>query len=251
VPSKQLILVMPVYNEEECIVGVVGDWLATFERLGIDAAAMVLDDGSRDASWERLQVYADDPRVILETSPNSGHGPTILRGYRRALAMGDWVFQCDSDDEMSSEHFGEVWKLRENNDAVFGYRHGRAQDPVRCLVTWVSRGTVRVLFGDRVRDVNTPYRLMRTDSLGRILASVPDDTFAPNIMIAGGYSLGSWRVAEVAVPHRPRQTGSASLFRWGLLRAAVRSFGQTLRFRAKLDRRALSGGAARDGAPAP
>jgi glycosyltransferase involved in cell wall biosynthesis len=189
--------------------------------------------------------------VILETAPNSGHGPTILRGYRRALELGEWVFQCDSDDEMPAEHFAELWRRREDHDAVFGYRLGRAQDPVRRLVTWVSRGTVRALFGSRVRDVNTPYRLMRADSLGRILASVPDDTFAPNIMIAGGYSLGPWRVAEVPVPHRPRQTGSASLFRWGLLRAAVRSFGQTLRFRAGLDRRSLAADARQDGTKAP
>ena len=238
--QKQLALVLPVYNEAACIVAVVNDWVAACEHLGIDFTAIVIDDGSRDGTWEQLQTFAADPRVMLVTKPNEGHGPTILRGYREALAIGEWVFQCDSDDEMSPDHFGELWRLRENHDAVFGYRLGRTQEPARRVVTWGSRATTRMLFGSRVRDMNTPYRLMSATSLRGILNLVSGDSFAPNILIAGGYSLGPWRVAEVAVPSRPRRTGSASLLRWGLFRAALRSFWQTLRFRADIQSRLLT-----------
>lgn len=234
---KQLALVLPVYNEEECIARVMGEWRASFERLQIDFVAIVLNDGSRDKTWDNMQAFADDPRFELINQANRGHGPTISRGYRRAVTLAEWVFQCDSDDEMPATSFHELWGRREANDAVFGYRAGRAQDAVRKLVTRVSRLTVRTLFGSKIRDVNSPYRLMNAGMLEQILRKVPEATFAPNVLIAGGISLGPWRVAEIEVPHRHRRTGSVSLFRWGLMKAAMLSFGQTLRYRAGFDAR--------------
>jgi len=231
VSPKQLAMVLPVYNEEACVVAVLDGWLKTFHGLGLDTVAIVLNDGSRDGTWQALQAFAADPRVVLIDKPNEGHGPTILRGYREAVTIGEWVFQCDSDDEMPPDRFPALWQARAGCDAVFGYRIGRAQDPARRALTWASRGTVRLLFGGRVRDVNTPYRLMRADSLREILNAVPADTFAPNVLIAGAYARGPWRTAEVAVPHRPRRTGSGSLVRWRLVKAAARSFVQAVRFR--------------------
>ena len=229
--SRSLALVMPVYNEEECIVHVLNSWLATFDRLGIDYQAIVLDDGSRDGTSARLAVFEGNSRVECITKPNEGHGPTILRGYHKAVDCAEWVFQCDSDDEMSPDHFELLWHQRDDYDALFGYRLGRAQDPLRKLVTLVSRAVVQALFGSQVRDVNTPYRLIRSGVLQGILARIPADTFAPNVLIAGAISLGGLRVAECAVPHEPRRTGQVSLVRLGVLKAATRSFLQTIRFR--------------------
>ena len=140
-------MVLPVYNEADCIAAVLRAWIATFEGLGIDFGAIVLNDGSRDATWQQLQAFADDPRLELVDKPNGGHGPTILRGYREAVGAAEWAFQCDSDDEMPPDSFGELWQRREGHDAVFGYRSGRAQDFLRRVVTWASRGTVRRVRG--------------------------------------------------------------------------------------------------------
>ena len=57
--------------------------------------------------------------------PNCGHGPTILEGHRRAVELADWVFQCDSDDEMTAEHFAALWMQRRQYDLLLGYRAGR------------------------------------------------------------------------------------------------------------------------------
>jgi len=229
--SCELALVLPVYNEEECIEQVIRQWADCFEGLGIDFRIIAINDGSRDASWDRMQAYLGRADIELVNKPNEGHGPSILRGYQSAVEVAEWVFQCDSDDEMSADSFPELWQLRNDNDAIFGYRAGREQDAVRKMVTSVSRATVRMFFGSKIRDVNTPYRLMRANMLKQILPDIPADTFAPNVLISGAISRGAWKVAEVAVPHEHRRTGSVSLFRWGLIKASARSFGQTLRFR--------------------
>src|SRR4030042_3409097 len=181
----ELALVMPVDNEQDCIVEVIRSWRDMIFSLGIDFRIIVLNDWSGEWAGERLRSFNGEPRIEIVEKTNSGHGPTILMGYIRAVTLADWVFQCDSDDEMSAVHFPSLWNSRDRYDAVFGYREGRIQGVGRRMISVVSRITVRILFGSGVYDVNTPYRLMRSEILESILERIPGNTFAPNVIISG------------------------------------------------------------------
>lgn len=224
-----LILVMPVYNEEECIAGVVRQWRDMLERTVPNFKMIVLDDGSKDGTARALDVYEPDPKVEITHKQNAGHGPTILMGYRRAVEEGAWVFQVDSDGEMPAESFPELWRARDQYDFIFGVRAGREQSLGRKIISAVSRLSVRLLFGGGVRDVNTPYRLMRAEALKTILPAIPADAFAPNVMISGLSARRGCRIFNKDVPHRGRRTGSVSIVKFKLWRSAVRAFIQTLR----------------------
>jgi glycosyltransferase involved in cell wall biosynthesis len=226
-----LAIVVPVYNEADCIATVVRDWRATLEGIGSRFVMIVVDDGSTDATASVLQSLSDEPRIRVVRQANQGHGPTILHGYRLAVAQAPWVFQCDSDDEMSPESFPKLWALRDPFDAVFGYRVQRRQSAARWFISVCSRITVRCLFGRGLRDVNTPYRLLRTTALRPILENIAPDTFAPNVIITGLLALGGARICQIAVPHQHRRTGRVSLLRWRLWRSAWRSFVETVRCR--------------------
>jgi glycosyltransferase involved in cell wall biosynthesis len=228
-------MVLPVHDQEARVAATVREWLAMFQRLGVDATIVVIDDGSHDDTWDRLQEFADHPRVRLIRKRHTGHGPTVLRGYRDVAAWADWVFQAETDAERSADIFPDIWEARDGADAVFGERLDRNQDVAYRLLTWASRATVRVLFGARVHDVNMPYRLMRGDSLRGILPHIPDNAVTPNLLIAGAYSLGPWALVEVEVPRQARTGRAVSRLSPSLLAAAVRSFAQTLRFGATLD----------------
>src|SRR5262245_30899365 len=205
-PQPDLSVVMPVHNEELSIRPVLEEWTSMLDNLGISYELRVYDDGSRDRTGAIIEELARErPSVVALRHENRGHGPTILRGYREA--RGEWVFQTDSDDEMSPESFPSVWSRREDADLVLGYRAGRRSPPSRRLVTGVSRLSVRVLFGAPLRDVNTPYRLYRRTALARLLGGVPMDAFAPNVILAGLAVRQRLRVIEVPVPHRARRTG--------------------------------------------
>jgi dolichol-phosphate mannosyltransferase len=223
----ELSIVMPVYNEAAVIAEVVASWLHELERLGIDCEFLVYDDGSRDETGGILERLAEQqPRLVVTSKANSGHGPTILRGYREA--RGEWVFQVDSDDEMGAEHFAGLWGQREDYDLLVGRRHHRDSPLARRLITTLSQATVWALFGRAVADVNTPYRLMRRSCLAALLSAIPADTFAPNVIISGLAARQGLRVLEVWVPHRGRRTGTVSIVKWRLWKSAVRAFGQTL-----------------------
>jgi glycosyltransferase involved in cell wall biosynthesis len=222
-----LAVVMPVYNEESCIAGVLGDWKATLSTLPIRFRIIVLNDGSRDNTAAALRPFESDPHFQVIHKPNSGHGPTILRGYREAVREADWVFQCDSDDEMPAKEFVRFWAVRDSYDALFAVRHHRQQPWDRWLITRFSSLLTGLLFGFGVADANAPYRLFRREALERFLPLLPDNTFAPNLVLSGASVRMGLRVSNLPVPHANRKTGKPSLTNIKLWKSALLAFRQT------------------------
>ena len=52
--KKELCVVIPVYNEEECCLDVVLDWINFLTNLDINFDIMVINDGSKDNSLKVL-----------------------------------------------------------------------------------------------------------------------------------------------------------------------------------------------------
>lgn len=221
-----LSVIMPVYNEERGIVGVVSAWMAELDGLGIEYEFLVYDDGSRDRTCKVLQdLAADRQRLKVKSHSNRGHGPTILTGYREA--RGEWIFQTDSDGEIASDWFKVLWNHRLESDFLVGYRQHRRSAFARKIVTAGSRLLVSILFGRGVRDVNSPYRLMRRSCLAKMLQWLPETTFAPNVILSGLARRMRLRIYEVPVPHCGQRTVTVSLHAWKLWKTAARCFIET------------------------
>ncbi len=227
-----LTVVMPVYNEAEAVGGVLEKWKMMLDSLSIRYRICAYNDGSKDNTSGVIAETAKrlGGRILPINKPNSGHGPTILQGYRAASEDSVWIFQIDSDDEMGPESFPELWGLRNQYDFLIGQRDGRKQPLARKIVSFVSRLCVRVFYGRGVWDVNTPYRLMRTEKFAEFYKQIPDDTFAPNVIVSGLAAKHKFRMLEVRVPQHDRTTGEVSIKKWKLLKAAAKSFWQTILF---------------------
>lgn len=230
--SERLCVVMPVYNEEAAIGGVLKKWTAALDALKIDYVIRPYNDGSKDCSLAVMREAASQlSHIEVMDKPNGGHGNTILTGYRQAAEDGfDWVFQIDSDDEMGPENFPELWAARNDHDFLVGIRDGRKQQLPRKVISFVSRLSVRMFYGKSVWDVNTPYRLMRVESFRKFFASVSLTTFAPNVILSGLAARHKLRCFEIRVPQHDRTTGEVSIKKWKLFKAAVKSFVQTIAF---------------------
>lgn len=229
---RDLAVVIPVYNEEVCIAQVLSKWVTALNGLGIDYQIHAYNDGSKDKSLDVMR--AEEPRfggrVVVHDKKNGGHGNTILTGYRENAPEAEWLFQIDSDDEMGPESFPSLWAQREEYDFLLGRRDGRKQPLPRKVMSFVSRLTVHLFYGKGLWDVNAPYRLMRTSAFADIYQMIPLDTFAPNVIITGMAAKRRLRCFEMPVPQRDRQTGEVSIKKWKLLKAAMKSFRQTIAF---------------------
>jgi glycosyltransferase involved in cell wall biosynthesis len=67
---------------------------------------VVVDDGSTDDSWARLQAWAGHPAVRLVQQPNRGQ--TAAYAAALAAASGDWVCLLDADDRAGPDRLARV-----------------------------------------------------------------------------------------------------------------------------------------------
>ena len=218
-----VVVVMPAYDEEDCIEGVVGAWLEVMSSVG--GRLLVIDDGSTDRTGALLDGLADrDARIRVVHQPNAGHGPTVLRGYREALRESPrYVFQTDSDDQFPAEEFWKLWRERERAAFVHGVRRDRSDAAGRRLISRVLARLIVWLFGYRIQDANVPFRLMSADALEGLLPSIPGDVFAPNIFLSIAAHEAGYGLLELPIEHRARRTGEVHIVRAGLAKACLRS----------------------------
>lgn len=233
--NLELTVVLPVYNEEEIVATVIEAIVGELTALGCRFVLRVYNDGSSDNTLAVVTNCASHHHEVeIIDKPNTGHGPTILRGYREADTP--WLFQIDSDNEMDIRHFGTLWENRDRFDFLSGRRKDRHSPLSRKIVSFVSRLTVHILYGGGLYDVNTPFRLFRREMLIEDIRSIPADTFAPNVIIAGLANRKKLRLFETDVPHTPRNTGTVSIKKLKLLKSSIRAWWQTVAFRFIINR---------------
>ena len=232
---KELALVMPVYNEEEILENVINDWTNVFEGLDIDFEILAYNDGSKDKSLEILRKNAENnSRLIVRDKKNSGHGPTILQGYRDCAENYEWIFQTDSDNELGSEGFVELWKNRCDYDFLIGKRFYKNRDASRKIISNVAKIITRILCGKGVSDVNCPYRLMKTSVFKDLFLKIESDTFSPNIIVSGFVNRNNIKFFEIPVEWKNRSTGTVSIQKMKLFKSAAKAFFQTIKFFIKM-----------------
>jgi len=227
---KELALVIPVYNEEAIIQTVVEDWASTLRALNIDFELRLYNDGSKDNTLEKLNEIKDSyPELIIVHKENSGHGATILQGYKESAAT--YIFQVDSDNEMKAKYFEELWNERENYDFIIGRRAFNFDVPVpRRIVSFFAKKSIHLFYGRGIKDVNAPYRLMKRAAFNNIYNSIPEDTFAPNVIISGMAIRNKIKLRDYYIPTEFRATVTVSIQRMKLLKVALKSFKETILF---------------------
>lgn len=211
----ELLVVIPVFNEERSVGAVLDEWAAELDRSGIDYGIILLDDGSTDAT---PQVLNDWKRGHPSTSTeilrhaNRGHGRTCLEGYRIACDRKvPWVFQIDSDGQCDPAFFASVWGAREGHDVVYGHRAKRKDGLKRVLASVLVKAVVRMAAGVECVDANVPYRLMRSDKLRPLVDSIPPDFDLANIALAVQIKRAGWREKSVSIVFRSRRGGEPSI----------------------------------------
>ncbi len=230
--SLDLVVVMPVYNEQGAIGNVLASWHRVLDGLGIRYEIHVYNDGSTDATGQTLEALQPGyPRLVVHWKPNSGHGSTIRQGYVENVDRAGWLFQVDSDDEMGPDWFYKLWSIRADHDFIVGRRFERRSSLARKVVSAAARLTVNVFYGPPIYDVNCPYRLMRSATFRECFLSVPPETFAPNVLIAGYCAFHEIKCVEMHIPHRSRYSGVVSIRKWKLVKESIRSWFQSIRYR--------------------
>lgn len=114
IKGKKISVVVPVYNEEKTVAGVL---LALKKGRKIDEIICV-NDGSTDNSWEKVKECQDKKIRVINFVKNLGKGAAMARGVKEA--KGDIVVFFDSDmTKVRAEHVYRIVKpLAEGKEQV-------------------------------------------------------------------------------------------------------------------------------------
>ncbi len=211
--QDKLYIVIPAYNEEANIRKVVDEWYPIAVMAGENSRLVIVNDGSRDNTLAVVkEEQKNRPQLIVKTKENAGHGAAVLAGYKYALSEGaDYVFQTDSDGQTRPEEFDAFYRCRRHYDMVIGSRKSRQDGISRVFVTKILKLTVFLCFHVWVEDANTPYRLMKAETLKRELRYVPDDYFLTNVLLSVAFTKHKRSIRYIPITFRPRQGGVNSI----------------------------------------
>ena len=208
-----LYIVMPAYNEEKNIAGVVKDWIKILDGKSEDSRLVIADSGSSDkthAILVDLQKRFKKLKVLSDTGKL--HGPKVIALYKYAIENGaDYVFQTDSDGQTNPDEFSAFWDERHTYDAILGCRKKRGDGKARALVEKVVCLLLRLFFGIKVPDANAPFRLMKTSLLKKYINKFPADYDLPNIMLTAYFMKFNNNVDFKEITFKPRMAGTNSI----------------------------------------
>jgi dolichol-phosphate mannosyltransferase len=211
---------IPAYNEAEGIAGFIAEIDAALAPCVGSLKLVVVDDASSDATGAVLRDVATTltgELQILVNETNRGHGPSVIRAYRRALELRpDYVLQVDGDGQFLGSDLRRVLVLlTDDAHAVSGVRRFR-QDPwFRMVMTRLVRSYVNASFGAFARDPNCPLRGYDAAVLEDLLPLVPDGSLVPNLCLTILASRRGLPLLEFDVTHRVRRGRSAQGTTWG------------------------------------
>lgn len=220
---EKLYIILPAYNEEENIEKVAEEWHNIVQKIGLESRLVIIDDGSSDNTFGILEELKKElSQLTILTKSNSGHGATVLFGYKYAILNGaDYIFQTDSDGQTLSSEFWEMWKRRSSNvmnvntmtggGCIIGARKGRQDGISRIFVTKVLKLVIFLIFHISVEDANAPFRLMRRDILEKYIPYIPNDFNLSNIILTVLLIKGKEKVEFIPITFRKRQGGKNSI----------------------------------------
>jgi glycosyltransferase involved in cell wall biosynthesis len=233
-PKQGLVVVIPVYNEQDCIEEVLSSWGNFLNGYLKDVSfkIVVVNDGSKDNTPKILdQISPRYSYLHILHQKNGGHGEAVLNGYTEALKFEpDYVFQVDSDNQFLPQDFPLLWEKRSQSDFILGYRKKRYDEFNRLVITRIVRVVIFSLYGVWITDSNIPYRLIKGSYLKLLINSLPFRPFAPNIFLSVQARKDGNDLMFIPVTHKERETGQVSIIKWKLLKVCFRSASELLSF---------------------
>ena len=200
-----LIILMPLYNEEKTIYETINNWINVLNNLKINYQIKIFNDGSTDYSANIVNDIAkENKNIIIYNNKHLGYSKIMYNAYKQ-INNAEYIFQSDSDIEINPDNFKLFWESKDSADLIIGRRNNREQNIFRLLASNYAQKVVNILFNRSkkiiIHDVNIPFRLLKKEILDKILDTISPNYLYVNLFISAYFLKNNLRIKEISVEY--------------------------------------------------
>lgn len=203
-------VVIPIYNEEECVRSLYNLLKEEMEKIG-NYEIIYVDDGSSDKTFSILEKLHknDDKLKIIKFVRNFGQTQAMSAGFDHS--RGKIIITMDADLQNDPRDIPILLKkMNEGYDVVSGWRYDRKDKLGKRLPSKFSNFLVRFLTKVNIHDSGCSLKAYSKESLDSIKLFGEMHRYIPSLISINGFKIG-----EVKVRHHKREKGKT---KYGLSR---------------------------------
>lgn len=196
-------VVIPVYNSQDSLAELVPRLEAVLRPITTAYEILLINDGSRDRSWDMICELADRVPAIrgINLMRNYGQHNALLCGIR--AARYDLIVTVDDDLQHPPEEIPQLLqKFNEGYDVVYGTPQQEQHGFWRDLASQLTKFVLQNAMGAEIARHISPFRIFRTQ-LRAAFAEYRGAYVSIDVLLTWGAS----RFAAVRVAHAPRMKG--------------------------------------------
>lgn len=217
VSSLRVSVVLPVFNEESCIEGVLRELHGVLSGMGEGFEILAVNDGSSDRT--RVVLMGLVPVLpglrVLTLIPNSGQSAAMGAGFR--LARGEAVVAMDADGQNDPADIPALVDALGSCDVCCGYRVNR-QDPwSKRIGSRFANAVRRALLHDGVRDTGCSLKAFKA----WVVRDLPMELKGMHRFLPALALMRGARISQLPVRHRARSAGVSKYTNMGRLGRTV------------------------------
>jgi glycosyltransferase involved in cell wall biosynthesis len=202
--TPDLSIIVPLYNEEDNVRPLFEAIAAALAPLPLTAELLLIDDGSRDATFERaLELPRDGKPKLRVIKLRRNYGQTAAMAAGIEHARGRILVTMDGDlqnDPRDIPRF--LAEIDKGYDLVVGWRKARKDHWSRVLPSKVANRLIGWITGVPIKDNGCSLKAYRAELIKEIPLYAEMHRFIPAMA-----SLAGARIAEIEVRHHARRFG--------------------------------------------
>jgi glycosyltransferase involved in cell wall biosynthesis len=210
-------IVIRVYNSAGVVATTIDRTIEVFEGAGLSYQIVLVNDGSRDRSWDVIAERArTSPHVVaINLLRNYGQHHANIAGMREST--GDYVITMDDDlQNPPDQALLLIAEAMHGHDVVFGRFEQKQAVGYRRLGSRLISLLNRRIFGQPPGLAVSNFRILRRDVVERICESRTAHPY-----ITGQALMYAGNVADVVVRHDPRTVGTSNYGMRGIARLVL------------------------------
>lgn len=215
--TPELSVIVPVKDEEDNVLPMLEEVQAASADWPWSWELIYVDDGSGDATWERIrEARQREPRVrAVRFRENCGQTSAVTGGIRHA--RGRICVTLDGDCQNDPADIKNLVTAMDGADMVTGWRKNRRDTTWRRFQSWIANTFRNAMTGESVHDIGCGIRAFDREKMLQVPLFEGMHRFMPTL-----FRYRNFKVVEVEVNHRPRERGTTKYGMWNRVFRALR-----------------------------